>query len=138
MTEIVSISNLIQDLSTRSGRAILSQLGLRSPTLRKYMASLYAREPGEPVPCWLIRAGSGVRVEAGRDGHAGVGPKRLAPTRSGIGDGQTTTGVPGVRISSQSQAFSTSARLLEAPSRRRAPFRCWLQAAQVPGRPSVF
>ena len=48
MTEIVSISNLIQDLSTRSGRAILSQLGLRSPTLRKYMESLYAREPGEP------------------------------------------------------------------------------------------
>ena len=47
MTETVSISNLIQDLSTRSGRAILSQLGLRSPVLRKYLDSLYAREPGE-------------------------------------------------------------------------------------------
>ena len=48
MTETISISNLIQDLSTRSGRAILSQLGLRSSVLRKYLASLYAREPGEP------------------------------------------------------------------------------------------
>ena len=48
MTETVSISNLIQDLSTRSGRAILSQLGLRSPALRKYLGSLYARDPGEP------------------------------------------------------------------------------------------
>ena len=48
MTETVSISNLIQDLSTRSGRAILSQLGLRSPTLRRFLGSLYAREPGEP------------------------------------------------------------------------------------------
>ena len=48
MTETVSISSLIQDLSTRSGRAILSQLGLRSPTLRKYLGSLYARKPGEP------------------------------------------------------------------------------------------
>ena len=48
MTETVSISNLIQDLSTRSGRAILSQLGLRSPALRKYLESLYAREPGKP------------------------------------------------------------------------------------------
>ena len=48
MTETISISNLIQDLSTRSGRAILSQLGLRSPALREYLAKLYAREPGEP------------------------------------------------------------------------------------------
>ena len=48
MTETVSISNLIQDLSTRSGRAILSQLGLRSLALRKYLASLYEREPGDP------------------------------------------------------------------------------------------
>ena len=47
MTETVSISNLIQDLSTRSGRAILSQLGLRSATLREYLEKLYAREPGE-------------------------------------------------------------------------------------------
>ena len=44
----VSISNLIQDLSTRSGRAILSQLGLRSAALRDYLEKLYAREPGEP------------------------------------------------------------------------------------------
>ena len=48
MTEPVSISNLIQDLSTRSGRAILSQLGLRSSALREYLKKLYAREPGEP------------------------------------------------------------------------------------------
>ena len=48
MTETVSISNLIQDLSTRSGRAILSQLGLRSSALREYLEKLYAREPGEP------------------------------------------------------------------------------------------
>ena len=48
MTETVSISNLIQDLSTRSGRAILSQLGLRSAALREYLEKLYAREPGEP------------------------------------------------------------------------------------------
>ena len=44
----VSISNLIQDLSIRSGRAILSQLGLRSAVLREYLEKLYAREPGEP------------------------------------------------------------------------------------------
>ena len=48
MTETISISNLIQDLSTRSGRAILSQLGLRSPALREYLAKLYARDPGDP------------------------------------------------------------------------------------------
>ena len=44
----VSISNLIQDLSTRSGRAILSQLGLRSAALREYLEKLYAQEPGDP------------------------------------------------------------------------------------------
>ena len=44
----VSISSLIRDLSTRSGRAILSQLGLRSAALRDYLEKLYAREPGEP------------------------------------------------------------------------------------------
>ena len=48
MTSSVSISSLIQDLSTRSGRAILSQLGLRSPALREYLEKLYARGPGEP------------------------------------------------------------------------------------------
>ena len=48
MTETVSISNLVRDLTTRSGRAIVSQLGLRSPALREYLESLYAREPGEP------------------------------------------------------------------------------------------
>ena len=47
MTQTVSISNLVQDLSTRSGRAILSQLGLRSAALREYLEKLYAREPGE-------------------------------------------------------------------------------------------
>ena len=48
MNHTVNISDLIRDLSTRSGRAILSQLGLRSPALRKYLESLYARNPGEP------------------------------------------------------------------------------------------
>ena len=48
MSESVNISNLIQDLATRSGRAILSQLGLRSPALREYLGSLYARAPGDP------------------------------------------------------------------------------------------
>ena len=48
MTETVRISSLIQDLSTRSGRAILSQLGLRSPALREYLENLYQGEPGDP------------------------------------------------------------------------------------------
>ncbi len=48
MNETVNISNLIRDISTRSGRAILSQLGLRSPALRKYLENLYAQNPGEP------------------------------------------------------------------------------------------
>ena len=48
MTDTASISDLIHDLSTRSGRAILSQLGLRSPALRGYLAGLYARAPGHP------------------------------------------------------------------------------------------
>ena len=46
--DTVSVSNLIRDLSVRSGRAILSQLGLRSPALRGYLENLYARTPGEP------------------------------------------------------------------------------------------
>ncbi len=48
MTNTVGISSLIHDLATRSGRAILSQLGLRSPALRRYLANLYANEPGKP------------------------------------------------------------------------------------------
>ncbi len=47
MTETVNISNLIRDISTRSGRAILSQLGLRSLALREYLENLYAQNPGE-------------------------------------------------------------------------------------------
>ena len=46
--DTLSVSNLIRDLSVRSGRAILSQLGLRSPALRGYLENLYARNPGEP------------------------------------------------------------------------------------------
>ena len=46
--DTVSVSNLIRDLSARSGRAILSQLGLRSPALRGYLENLYSRTPGEP------------------------------------------------------------------------------------------
>ena len=48
MPYTVSIPDLIRDVSTRSGRAILSQLALRSPSLREYLAKQYAREPGEP------------------------------------------------------------------------------------------
>ncbi len=47
MNQNVSISQLISDLTTRSGRAILSQLGLRSNALRKYLANLYALPPGQ-------------------------------------------------------------------------------------------
>ena len=48
MTETVNITALINDISTRSGRAILAQLNLRSPMLRNYLARLYAQAPGEP------------------------------------------------------------------------------------------
>lgn len=48
MTEKTRISELITDLSTRSGRAIMSQLGLRSQALRDHLAALFAREPGAP------------------------------------------------------------------------------------------
>lgn len=47
MTNPTSITNIIRDISTHSGRAILSQLGLRSTALRNYMENLYAQEPGE-------------------------------------------------------------------------------------------
>ena len=40
------ISRLVSDLAKRSGRAVLSQLGVRSAVLRGYLATLYAREPG--------------------------------------------------------------------------------------------
>ena len=43
-----NISNLIGDLSTRSARAILSQLGIRSEVLRDHLTTLYARRPGTP------------------------------------------------------------------------------------------
>ncbi|MXY57151.1 MAG: DEAD/DEAH box helicase [Gammaproteobacteria bacterium] len=48
MTESTRVSNLITDLATRSGRAIMSQLGLRSHALRDHLTALYAREPGQP------------------------------------------------------------------------------------------
>ena len=48
MTEETRISDLIADLATRSGRAIMSQLGLRSQALRDHLVALYAREPGQP------------------------------------------------------------------------------------------
>ena len=48
MTETTRISDLITDLATRSGRAILSQLGLRSQALRDHLTALYGREPGHP------------------------------------------------------------------------------------------
>ena len=48
MTDTTRISELINDLSTRSGRAMVSQLGLRSAVLRQHLASLYSREPGQP------------------------------------------------------------------------------------------
>ena len=42
------ISQLVKDLSTRSGRAMVAQLGLRSGGLRKHLTRLYSREPGKP------------------------------------------------------------------------------------------
>ena len=48
MTNTIGITGLIEDLRTRSGRAILSSLGLRSGPLREYLRALYAQEPGEP------------------------------------------------------------------------------------------
>ena len=48
MTATVDITTLIDDLATRSGRAIMSQLGLRSESLRRYLGALYARSPGQP------------------------------------------------------------------------------------------
>ena len=42
------IGNLVNDLAKRSGRAVLSQLGIRSAMLRGYLATLYGQEPGAP------------------------------------------------------------------------------------------
>ena len=42
----IRIGKLIEDLSTRSARAILSQLGVRSETLRRYLSNLYTQSPG--------------------------------------------------------------------------------------------
>ena len=44
----ISLNSLINDLSTRSARAVLSQLGLRSQPLRDYLADLFCAEPGRP------------------------------------------------------------------------------------------
>lgn len=44
----ISINDLINDLSNRSSRAILSQLGLRFKPLRHYLTDLFAQEPGTP------------------------------------------------------------------------------------------
>ena len=48
MTGVTRISQLIKDLSTRSSRAMVSQLGLRSAGLRNHLMGLYSREPGQP------------------------------------------------------------------------------------------
>ena len=48
VTKTIGITGLIEDLRTRSGRAILSSLGLRSGPLREYLRALYAQNPGEP------------------------------------------------------------------------------------------
>lgn len=48
MTRATRISELITDLSRGSGRAMISQLGLRSAILREHLAGLYSREPGRP------------------------------------------------------------------------------------------
>lgn len=44
----VKVSSLIKDLSARSARAVLSQIGVRSAVLRKYLMDLYAQDPGMP------------------------------------------------------------------------------------------
>ena len=48
MTQAVNIQRLIRDISTRSARAMLSQLGLRSQALRNHLRDLYDQEPGSP------------------------------------------------------------------------------------------
>ena len=44
----ISLNSMIDDLSIRSARAILSQLGLRSHTLRDHLGELFAQKPGTP------------------------------------------------------------------------------------------
>ena len=48
MTSISSIFDLIHNLGTRSGRAIVSQLGLRSSALRGHLLDMFGSGPGEP------------------------------------------------------------------------------------------
>ena len=48
MTAGTNISDLVHKLGTRSGRAIVSQLGLRSPALRNHLLNMFEREPGTP------------------------------------------------------------------------------------------
>lgn len=43
-----SLGRLFSDLTKRSGRAVLSQLGVRSAVLRRYLSTLYSQEPGAP------------------------------------------------------------------------------------------
>ena len=48
MNDAINLDNLVRDLSTRSGRAMLSQLGLRSTALRSHLRELFGQDPGAP------------------------------------------------------------------------------------------
>ena len=139
MTETVSISNLIQDLTTRSGRAILSQLGLRSATLRKYLGSLYGREPGEPGALLadpVLEAAFGWKladVDMQGLSKSGLLREELVsamdkPPREGT---RASTHFPAA--ASRFNISSTAGGFCSMTS----PDRCWLQAARAPERPSA-
>ena len=67
MTGGTRMNELIRDLSIRSGRAMVSQFGLRSAVLREHLMSLYLREPGSRARCsrtrfWRGRSDGGLPV----------------------------------------------------------------------------
>ena len=139
VTETVSISNLIQDLTTRSGRAILSQLGLRSATLRKYLGSLYGREPGAPGALLadpVLEAVFGWKladVDMQGLSRGGLLREELVsamdkPPREGT---RASTHFPAA--ASRFNISSTAGGFCSMTS----PDRCWLQAARAPERPSA-
>ena len=139
MTETVSISNLIQDLSTRSGRAILSQLGLRSPALRKYLESLYAREPGKPGALLadpVLEAAFGWKL-------AEVDMKGLV--RSGLLRQEVVSAMDKPSRDYREYAFPRKPQSLFNISStagiffsKTFPVQCWLRAVRALGRLSAF
>ena len=89
MTGVTRISELIRDLTTRSGRAMVSQLGLRSAELRNHLMSLYSREPGQPGALLadpVLEGAFGWKLAG--ENMAGLGPGRPAERRVDLCDGQ--------------------------------------------------